>query len=73
MYRLFFNLAQCFSFLGVIIALVKDIIGKDVLFVLATIIGSLIILFIFLMIFTYEKDDSNNVNQNNTTKIKKHY
>ena len=42
MYRLFFNLAQCFSFLGVIIALVKDIIGTDVLFILATIIGSLI-------------------------------
>lgn len=70
MYRLFFNLAQCFSFLGVIIALVKDIIGTDVLFILATIIGSLIVLFIFLMIFTYEKDDNNS---NNTTKIKKHY
>ena len=70
MYRLFFNLAQCFSFLGVIIALVKDIIGTDVLFILATIIGSLIVLFIFLMIFTYEKDDNNS---NSTTKIKKHH
>ena len=70
MYKLFFNLAQCFSFLGVIIALVKDIIGKDVLFILATIIGSLIVLFIFLMIFTYEKDDNNS---NSATKIKKHH
>ncbi|MBQ7537280.1 MAG: hypothetical protein IJT14_04150 [Rickettsiales bacterium] len=70
MYRLFFNLAQCFSFLGVIIALVKDIIGTDVLFILATIIGSLIVLFIFLMIFTYENDDNNS---NSATKIKKHY
>ncbi len=70
MYKLFFNLAQCFSFLGVIIALVKDIIGTDVLFILATIIGSLIVLFIFLMIFTYEKGDNNS---NSTTKIKKHH
>lgn len=56
MYRLFFNLAQCFSFLGVIIALVKDILGANVLFILTSVIGSFIVILIFLMIFTYKKD-----------------
>lgn len=73
MYRLFFNLAQCFSFLGVIIALVRDIIGKDALFILAAIIGSFIILFIFLMIATYEKDDNSPTTNRKTDKVKKHY
>ena len=73
MYRLFFNLAQCFSFLGVIVALVRDIIGRDALFILATIIGSFIILFIFLMIFTYEKDENTPTTTRKTDKVKKHY
>ncbi|MBR1429041.1 MAG: hypothetical protein IJ590_02175 [Rickettsiales bacterium] len=66
-------MAQCFSFLGVIVALVRDIIGKDALFILAAIIGSFIILFIFLMIATYEKDDNSPTTNRKTDKVKKHY
>lgn len=56
MYRLFFNLAQCFSFLGVVFALIKEFLDKQVLLLITCTCASLIVVFVILMIFTYKKD-----------------
>ena len=73
MYRLFFNLAQCFSFLGVVFALIKDYLNREVLLTLSFICIGFIVLFIVLMMITYEKDENTPTTTRKTDKVTKHY